>query len=172
MISQFPMITAHTGCDGSVPNTITSAIVGLRLGADAVEVDVRVTSDGHVVLSHDDSVSLVDGRIVSIRETDLATIAALRVPHTLPTIDDLFDAVLGGAGLINLDIKDEAALTGCRGLNIHYRFCTPRPIHLAAQRRLNVSVWTVGPDDGFERYIAMGADSITTRNVADLASLR
>ena len=52
----FPTITAHTGCDGSVPNTIASAIAGFALGADIVEVDVRTTADGVLVLAHDDLV--------------------------------------------------------------------------------------------------------------------
>lgn len=47
-------IIGHRGAAGLAPeNTLQSIQAALRAGVDAVEVDVRVTSDGMVVLCHD-----------------------------------------------------------------------------------------------------------------------
>lgn len=55
--SQLPAhfsIEGHRGARGYVPeNTIPSFIKGLELGADTVELDVVISKDGKVVVSHD-----------------------------------------------------------------------------------------------------------------------
>jgi glycerophosphoryl diester phosphodiesterase len=55
--SQIPAnfsIEGHRGARGYVPeNTIPSFIKGLELGADTVELDVVISKDGKVVVSHD-----------------------------------------------------------------------------------------------------------------------
>lgn len=68
-------------------------------------------------------------------------------------------------------IADEcrfAADAGLHGLNIHHRFCSPLLVEEARARGLQVSVWTVGPEAGFARFLALGVDNITTRHVAEL----
>lgn len=46
------MITAHSGCDGTVPNSTAYLRHALHTGADALEIDIR-RSAGGLVLSHD-----------------------------------------------------------------------------------------------------------------------
>jgi glycerophosphoryl diester phosphodiesterase len=46
-------ITAHSGCDGTAPDSIDSVQAGIQNGADAVEVDIRRNSTGELILSHD-----------------------------------------------------------------------------------------------------------------------
>lgn len=41
-----PLITAHSGCMGTAPNSLQSVAAGLRAGAEVIEVDVRMTRDG------------------------------------------------------------------------------------------------------------------------------
>ena len=49
-----PLITAHAACKGHAPeNTLAGVRAALDLGADAIEIDVRCTSDGVPVLLHD-----------------------------------------------------------------------------------------------------------------------
>jgi len=48
-----PLITAHTGSNGTPENTIESLIAGARFGADIQEVDVRSLKDGTPILWHD-----------------------------------------------------------------------------------------------------------------------
>lgn len=46
------MLTAHSGCDGTAPNSREYLLYALQSGADAVEVDVRRQGET-LVLSHD-----------------------------------------------------------------------------------------------------------------------
>lgn len=52
-----PLISAHKGHAAGYPEQTMEALEGgLRLGADLIEVDVRRTRDGHLVLLHDPTV--------------------------------------------------------------------------------------------------------------------
>lgn len=46
-------ITARSGCNGTPDNSMESVLTGIRLGADCVEVDVRMNEQGGLWLSHD-----------------------------------------------------------------------------------------------------------------------
>ena len=46
------LITAHSGCEGIVQDRIDSVVCGIELGADCVEVDVRMDENGILRLSH------------------------------------------------------------------------------------------------------------------------
>ena len=48
--------TAHTGCMGTVQNSLESIKAGAESGAPVVEFDLRFTDDGEPVLSHDEPV--------------------------------------------------------------------------------------------------------------------
>src|SRR5882672_8892 len=49
-----PMVFAHRGGGALAPeNTIEAFDNGLRLGADGIELDVRLSRDGEVVVHHD-----------------------------------------------------------------------------------------------------------------------
>ena len=52
-MAEHVFITAHSGCDGTPDNTLESVEKGIALGADCVEVDVRMGSDGRLWLTHD-----------------------------------------------------------------------------------------------------------------------
>ena len=49
-------LTAHTGCMGTAENSLESIKAGVQNGASVVEFDLRFTSDGEPVLSHDEPV--------------------------------------------------------------------------------------------------------------------
>lgn len=49
-------ITAHTGCMGTVQNSLESIKAGAGNGASVVEFDLNFTKDGEPVLSHDEPV--------------------------------------------------------------------------------------------------------------------
>ncbi|RKX73535.1 MAG: hypothetical protein DRP70_13195 [Spirochaetes bacterium] len=66
---------------------------------------------------------------------------------------------------------DAAVSAGCCGLNIRHDLCRPELVEYSYSRFLPVAVWTVEPEDGFEKYIDMGVASITTRHVQELLIL-
>lgn len=77
----------------------------MELGADMIEVDVQVTSDGVGVLFHDEEV-LDHGRTTTIAELPWSKVQAICDPFRL---DDLLD-LAGGVAPLNLDVKDPAVV--------------------------------------------------------------
>ena len=49
----FPLITAHAGCEDTARDSVESVRAGIASGADIAEVDVRLSSFGTLVFSHD-----------------------------------------------------------------------------------------------------------------------
>jgi len=53
---QSVLVTAHRGASGLAPeNTISAMLKAIELGADYSELDVQETSDGVVILLHDNT---------------------------------------------------------------------------------------------------------------------
>lgn len=73
-----PMLVAHRGASALVAeHTLAAYEEAIALGADALECDVRLTRDGHLVCVHDRTVNRTsDGRGV-VSELDLAALGAL-----------------------------------------------------------------------------------------------
>jgi glycerophosphoryl diester phosphodiesterase len=72
------MVVAHRGASSAVAeHTLGAYIAAIDSGADALECDVRLTRDGHLVCVHDRTVDRTsDGRGV-VSELDLARLQAL-----------------------------------------------------------------------------------------------
>ena len=47
-------ITAHSGNDGTADDSLEAIDAGIRFGADAVEVDIRLDKKGVLILAHDE----------------------------------------------------------------------------------------------------------------------
>ena len=87
---------AHRGASATVPeNTIEAFRGAAEHGADWVELDVRRSADGALVVHHD--AHLADGRaIVDLRVAEL--------PGSVPTLEAALDACTGMG--INIEIKN------------------------------------------------------------------
>lgn len=117
--SGYVMVVAHRGCwHGAPENSIPAIEACAALGVDIVELDVRRTRDGVLVLMHDDTVDRMTdgtGRIADLRYADLARLrlrqgkggpqAALTAAR-VPTLDEALKAV-GSRMLINVDAKED-----------------------------------------------------------------
>lgn len=70
------VMTGHRGCRGLLPeNTIPAFLKGVELGADCIEMDVYLTKDRKVVVSHDPTLNHLfasnpDGSPVTPAQTD------------------------------------------------------------------------------------------------------
>ena len=61
-MTTLPWIIAHRGASHDAPeNTLAAVMLGWAQGADAVEVDCRLTGDGAIVAIHDADTSRVSG---------------------------------------------------------------------------------------------------------------
>jgi glycerophosphoryl diester phosphodiesterase len=93
---------SHRGGGALAPeNSLEGIRRALDYGVEMVEVDVRSSIDGALVLSHDDLLHGTDVRISA------STLARLRDagPHGIATLDDALD-LAGDRARLNLDIKD------------------------------------------------------------------
>jgi glycerophosphoryl diester phosphodiesterase len=90
------MILAHRGaCRVARENTVDAFREARRLGADGVELDVRRSADGALVVHHDVDV-LGGGPIASLLVADL--------PAHVPLLDAAIDAC--GDLVVNIELKD------------------------------------------------------------------
>ncbi len=92
-------LIAHRGASSDAPeNTLAGVELAWRQGADAVEADFRLTRDGHIVASHDDSLLRLAGVDLRIAEHSLEELQRCDVGRwmgeqwageRLPTLDEL-----------------------------------------------------------------------------------
>lgn len=69
------LIIGHRGAKGLAPeNTMASLEAALKARAHMIEVDVRVSSDGTAVLSHDPFVVSSEGKKLIIQKTEFTTL--------------------------------------------------------------------------------------------------
>ncbi len=91
------LIIAHRGASRCAPeNTIGAFTLARELGSDAVELDVRTSADGVLVVHHDPRLS--DGRVLC--ETTRA-----ELPANVPTLDEALDAC--GDLVVNVEVKND-----------------------------------------------------------------
>lgn len=95
-------VFAHRGATGAAPeNTVEAFLEARRLGVDGVEMDVRRSADGALVVHHD--AVLDGGRPLS------ATAVADLAPH-VPLLEEALDACAGL--LVNVEIKNDPGQPG------------------------------------------------------------
>jgi glycerophosphoryl diester phosphodiesterase len=86
---------AHRGEPvGHRENTLPAFAAAVALGADMVEIDLRRTRDGAIVVLHDQTLERLWGLEVSVGDVDLADVAALGDGAVrIPTLAEVLGAV-------------------------------------------------------------------------------
>jgi glycerophosphoryl diester phosphodiesterase len=120
MIENFPrpILFAHRGDVFHAPeNTLPAFQQALQKGADGVELDAKLTADGHVIVIHDSTVDrTTDGKgrvasltLESIRKLDAGKWFNEKFAGTkVPLLEEVFE-VVGKDKMINIELKDFAA---------------------------------------------------------------
>ena len=115
------LVIAHRGARASAPeNTLAAFRLAIEQGADGVELDVRASSDGHLVVIHDASVERVTGTRGEIAAMPLAAIQRLDAGagERIPTLADVLRLAKGRL-LVDVDLKidglEQAVLDLVRG---------------------------------------------------------
>ena len=118
-----PLLHAHRGAASEQPeNTLASFARALELGADALETDLHLTADGHVVASHDATLARMAGVPVAIRRATLDELRRCDVGWgfvdreggrpfegrgvRVPTLEEILDAFPGVP--LNVDVKQRS----------------------------------------------------------------
>ena len=117
MIEHFPrpIIFAHRGDFAHAPeNTLPSFQQALQKGADGVELDAKLTSDGHVIVIHDSTVDRTTdgkGRVTSltleaIRKLDAGKWFNEKFAGTkVPLLEEAFE-IVGKDKMINIELTN------------------------------------------------------------------
>ncbi len=151
-----PAIFAHRGASLYAPeNTLEAFELARQQGADAIELDAKLTRDGHIVVIHDQTLdrttpgngAVKDATLEQIRELDAGSFFDPCFHHArIPTLEEVL-AALGKQLLINIEltnytsIYDElpekvAALIQKMGLEDYVLFSSFNPIALRRIKRL------------------------------------
>jgi glycerophosphoryl diester phosphodiesterase len=114
------MVVAHRACWSEAPENSLAAIEAcVSLGVDIVELDVRETRDGHLVLMHDSTVDRTTSGSGPVADMTLAELKRLRLRkgegggeavisvHRAPTLEEAFETARERI-LINIDDKVNA----------------------------------------------------------------
>ena len=115
-VSRRPLVIAHRGGVSLGPENSLSAIErSILLGVDAVEVDVRLSADGFVVLMHDRTVNRTTNGRGCVGNLSLEQLKGLSLldaggvtGETVPTLAEVLELV-GGRCRVLVDVK------GCNG---------------------------------------------------------
>ena len=104
-----PWILGHRGASGHAPeNTLEALLLAGVQGADGVEYDVQLSSDGHPVVFHDTELVRTTGASGAVRDRSLADLEHLSagIRHArscrIPRLDPVLERV---GGIHNLEIK-------------------------------------------------------------------
>src|SRR5205085_3299316 len=69
-----PLIVGHRGASADAPeNTLAAFRLAWEQGADAIEMDLRLTRDGRIVVFHDEDLRRVAGTKNKVKVEDLTS---------------------------------------------------------------------------------------------------
>ena len=104
----WPANVGHRGSSVRYPeNTLAAFRTALESGAGGIELDVRVTRDGHPVVMHDATVDRTTDGFGAVAGMTLEAVRRLGVGRSrekVPTLREVFEEFPSAA--VNLDIKD------------------------------------------------------------------
>ncbi|WP_431774420.1 glycerophosphodiester phosphodiesterase [Streptomyces cucumeris] len=118
-----PLVYGHRGARADEPeNTLRSFRRAHRAGAEGVELDIRLSRDGHLVVIHDATVDRTTDGTGAVAALSLAELRELDagLGERIPTLAEALDAF---PGLVQVEIKAPEAVAELAGL--HRR--TPLP---------------------------------------------
>ena len=112
-----PIIFAHRGASAVAPENTLAAFQGaLDLGVEAVELDVQLNADQHVIVIHDDAVDRTTDGTGSVKELSLEALKSLDAGsgfssqfagESIPLLDEVFE-LYGRKLFINIELKNYA----------------------------------------------------------------
>ncbi len=103
-----PFILGHRGFSELYPeNSLLAFQKALESGADGVELDVRMSKDGQIMVIHDSTVNRVTGSDGLVSEMTLEELKALSLAQNqkIPTLKEVLDEIVHRS-LVNIELKE------------------------------------------------------------------
>src|SRR3990170_393671 len=98
-----PVIFAHRGASAYAPeNTLAAFSLAVRQKSDGIELDAKLSADGHVVVIHDQTVDrttssrgrVADLTLADLREMDAGSHFDVEYKgERIPTLEEVFEAI-------------------------------------------------------------------------------
>lgn len=141
------VISHRANVDGAPENTLLGIQAALALGVEAIEVDVRATADGQLVLVHDADLRRVAGLRARVADLTLAEVEQVRVrdpwekhpPQPIPTLQQTLEAVDGRAAVVidyvDYDLTDAIVTLVGRLHAAEWAWFTPHDPRIALRLR-------------------------------------
>jgi len=119
-----PLVYGHRGCRRAPENTIASFDLALQIGADGLEMDVRLSRDGVPVVHHDVDLDRCTDGHGALEALTAAELARLDAGHrfsaqghpvfrgrgvTIPTLDEVLRRYPGVPLIVEIKVYREAA---------------------------------------------------------------
>ena len=121
------MVIAHRGASSYAPeNTFSAFDLAVQMGAHHIELDVHLSSDGHVVVIHDDTVDRTSNGNGPVSSYTLAELKQLDVSswfgtefqgEQIPNLDDVL-ARYKGKVHVHIEIKGESVELSKRTVDV------------------------------------------------------
>lgn len=108
-------VWAHRGASSRLPeNTVPAFLAAMVVGAEGIEMDVQLTSDGHVVVCHDETIDRTSDGTGSIADLTLEQLRARSFARSrpgwgfaaIPELDDVLALVAHGRATLNIELKN------------------------------------------------------------------
>ena len=110
-----PFIFAHRGASAHAPeNTLAAFELALAQHADGIELDVKLSSDGHVVVIHDATIDRTTGAKGRVKDKTLDELRSLNAgsffsqnftDEKIPTLEEVFEK-MGRRLFINVELTN------------------------------------------------------------------
>lgn len=104
---------AHRGASEYCPeNTLMSFYMGMQMGANGIETDVKITKDGVLVLFHDDTLERVTGKIGKVSDYTYSELSSFKVKKgdltdKIPTLEDFLSHFAYRDITFAIELKDD-----------------------------------------------------------------
>jgi glycerophosphoryl diester phosphodiesterase len=168
-----PIVAAHRGVTG--PGQVDNGIEAIRraanAGVDAVEIDLRSTADGTLVLFHDARIDVPGRGRLAVERLALADLVGKDGSPVVATFEQALEATRGTATRLLLDLKHPGAIQPLQILQIASRHAAIERIIIGARtaaevrayRQLAPSLSILGfvkSQADIDSFVAAGADII------------
>jgi len=110
-----PIIFAHRGASAHAPeNTLAAFELALTQGADGIELDVKLSADGHAIVIHDPTIDRTTGAHGRVRDLSLVELRALNAgsffssnfsTEKIPMLEEVFET-FGKRIFINVELTN------------------------------------------------------------------
>ena len=176
---------AHRGASAYAPeNTMTAFRLGIELGANGIETDIRKTKDGIPVLFHDAGLLRLTGTDRLIADMTFAELSGIKIPSpdgaltdTAPTLKEFLSFVKDQPAAVALELKDdglEAEVTGmigAYGIKDRCVVTSFSPEHLAIVKALAPEIKVGLLTDAVDEDVISGLKNIGAEQICPKASV-